>query len=479
MNSLTEKKRGSIYGAILFSLIFLFNPNVSVIDILPDFIAYFILARLFIYPADCAPHFEEARIAFRRLGWLNFFKFFGFMVMVLVKRADPTDNDIIPLVTFVFAVLELLLMVIAVKKTFDALFYLGNRSEALSTIRPFYLGKIRIRPEDVRNLSYFFAVFKCIVYFAPTPFLLTNTTLTPGGKLGIAEAFIIVLLLSHLLGIIVGIFWLIAMRKYALSIKAEGKFFYTLDKLLRENVEFDINKKIKLRSMFFALSVFSVASFFTLELALVESYDVNLIPHFIYALLLLLAVYKLAPFTKGALPAYISGGIYSLFSAVTYFVQCHFLTEYGYAKLITSSKARDFYPIVTWLSIAEFAALLAFLFFIWRMLHSFILKNTGINENSALQKSNDSYFGSLIKKNILFAVSGALAGIIKLISVIVHGSVKLVYSNTDGELQDAVVSPAVEWIGLAVTVFAFIYIGITLYFISTLKDEIKMKYEEA
>ena len=478
MNSFTEKKKGSFYGAILFSLIFLFNPNVSVIDILPDFVAYFVLARLFLYPSDCAPHFEEARLAFKRLGWLNFFKFFGFLVMILVKRENSSENDIIPLVTLVFAVLEVLLMVMAVKKTFDALFYLGNRSDALSTIRPFFIGKIKIRPEDARTLSYFFAVFKCLVYFLPTPFLLTNTSLTPSGRLTLAKGFIIVLLVSNLLGILVGIFWLITMRKYALSIKKEGKFFSTLDKLLKENFEFDINKKIKLRSISFALSVFSVASFFTLELSLVESYDVNLIPHFIYAALLLFAVYRLAQFTKGAKYAYICGGVYCLVSTVTYFVQSHFLTEYGYARLITSSKARAFYPVITALSIVEFASLIAFLFFIWRMLRSFIFAHTGIKEDS-VSETGDSYFGSLLKKNLIFFTVGALAGLIKLISVIVHGSVKLVYANTEGELQAAVVSPAVEWIGLVVAIFAFVYIGITLYFISTLKDEVKMKYEEA
>ena len=113
------------------------------------------------------------------------------------------------------------------------------------------------------------------------------------------------------------------------------------------------------------------------------------------------------------------------------------------------------------------------------MLHNFILAHTGINENSSDLKSNESYFGTLIKKNYIFLGVGILAGLMKLISVIVHGSVKLLYSDKGEELNDAIVSPSVEWIGLAVTVCAFIYIAVTLYFISTLKDEVKMKYEEA
>ena len=126
-----------------------------------------------------------------------------------------------------------------------------------------------------------------------------------------------------------------------------------------------------------------------------------------------------------------------------------------------------------------FIFLVAFLFFVARMLYSFIHAHTGINDNSSSLESNDSYFGSLKKKNIIFFGAGVLMGLSKLISVITHGSVRFIYSDSGEELLNAVVSPAVEWIGLAVTVCAAVYIGVTLYFISTLKDEVKMKYEEA
>lgn len=475
MNRETAKKQKSIYKTVIFSLIFLFNPNISVIDILPDFIAYFLLARVFLYAADRAPHFEEARIAFRRLGWLNFLKFFGLLIMIFVKSENSSENDIIPLVTLIFAVFEILLMIIAIQNTFNALFYLGNRADAVSTIAPFYVGKFKERPEDLKSLTYLFAVLKCFLYFIPTPFLLTSTSSV--GKVTFVKSFIIVLISSNVIGIIIGIIWLVLMRGYVNAVKKEGLFFPTLDKLLLANRDLDLSKKIKLRSIITALSVFSIASLFTLELSLVENYDVNLLPHFIYALILIFAVYKLAPFTHGAIPAYISGGIYFAVSLVTYVIQTSFLTEYGYARLLTSKAARAAYPPITVMSIIEFISLLVFLAFIAIMLRRFILENTGINESSSAEKSNESYYGSLLKKNFLFLGAGILAGLIKLISVILHGSVKIIYSSADEEISGAVVSPAVEWIGLAVAITAFIYIGVTLYFISTLKDEVKMRYE--
>ena len=55
-----KRKSGGYFPALVISLLLLFNPNVSIIDPLPDFIAFFILARLVERAADIAPHFEEA-----------------------------------------------------------------------------------------------------------------------------------------------------------------------------------------------------------------------------------------------------------------------------------------------------------------------------------------------------------------------------------------------------------------------------------
>ena len=478
MNQRIPKNRKSIYGAIIFSLIFLFNPSISVIDILPDFIAYFIIAKAFGFAADCAPHFEEACAAFKKLGWLNFCKVFGLLLMVFAKKNNPADNDIIPLVTLAFSVCEMLLTVLAVKHLFNGLFYLGNRGDAIATITPFRVGKFTFNCESARNLTFLFAVLKCLIYFLPTPFMLTYTSASTLVKK--ADMFVFTLIFCNVIGIAVGILWLSVMIRYANGIKKEGQFFPTLEKLLSLNRGFDLEKKIRLRSILSTLTVFSVSSFFTLELSLVENYDVNMIPHFLFAGIMTLGIYKLSRFTpkSKSAPALISGTVYFAVSAAAYAVQTYFLTEYGYAAITANKAARKFYPAVTWLSVLEFLSFALFIYFVYKMLRSFILTHTGINENSIDEESNEDYFGTLLKKNTIFLIAALALGFIKLLSVILHGKVKYIYSDSGEELMGTVVSPAVEWIGLAVTILAFAYIGITLYFISTLKDEVKMRYEE-
>ena len=71
MNATEKKQKSRVYTSVTVALVFLFNPNISVIDILPDFVAYFLLARAFLYASDCAPYFEEARIAFKSSGIIS------------------------------------------------------------------------------------------------------------------------------------------------------------------------------------------------------------------------------------------------------------------------------------------------------------------------------------------------------------------------------------------------------------------------
>ena len=117
-------------GWLIFAVVMLFNPNVNLIDILPDFIGFFNLAKFFEKAADCAPYFEEARSAFMKLGYISLAKIPALAIVVIVRSGNVIDNDIIALMALIFAVLELLYLIPVTKSLFDALTYLGERSEA-------------------------------------------------------------------------------------------------------------------------------------------------------------------------------------------------------------------------------------------------------------------------------------------------------------------------------------------------------------
>ena len=303
------KKHKKIYAPIIIALIFLFNPNISVVDVLPDFIGFIILARVFIRASDSAPYFEEARIAFKRLAWLNFFKLFGIIAIASVKRQNFSDNDIIPLVTLTFAICEAIISISAVRNIFDALFHIGERTTASATIIPFRtLGtNVRMSPDSLKIFNYFFVIFKCAIAFLPTLFLLSRVNPIGSSYVKITVLFPIVLVGSHIIGIIVGAIWLFLMIKYVSAIHKQSLFFDGLDFVFLESRGTSLEHKEKMRKIGFALSAFTVASVFTLELTLVESYDVNLLPHFIYGIILLFACRRLLPYAANKTGVTVSG----------------------------------------------------------------------------------------------------------------------------------------------------------------------------
>ena len=71
--SLKPKKTGKYLGLGIaaISAIFLFNPDVAIIDVLPDFIGYTLLAVALRFARDLSPHFENAWRKFRILPVLS------------------------------------------------------------------------------------------------------------------------------------------------------------------------------------------------------------------------------------------------------------------------------------------------------------------------------------------------------------------------------------------------------------------------
>ena len=119
---------------LVFSFVMLFNANINILDILPDFIAWFILAKLFERAADSAAYFEEARSAFLKLGWVSLMKIPALVIVLLIKGKNTLDNDVFALASFTFGVVEAILSVIAVRYIFEALFHLGERTDFKATL---------------------------------------------------------------------------------------------------------------------------------------------------------------------------------------------------------------------------------------------------------------------------------------------------------------------------------------------------------
>ncbi|HBJ19441.1 MAG TPA: hypothetical protein DDY70_06895, partial [Clostridiales bacterium] len=209
-------------------LIFLFLPNIHVIDFLPDFIACFLLAKYFSRAADISPYFNEAVASLKRLGWVNLARIPALFLVISVRAQNRADYDIIVLLSLVFAVGELLLSLQAAHYLFEAFFYLGERTTHPAFIKPFPYtkeGTRRIEPEALRSTTALFLIVKALASTAPEFLRLSTAKSDPGGSTLYVSGTIyypMILTFAFLLATVVGAIWLARALAYRRAILEDG-----------------------------------------------------------------------------------------------------------------------------------------------------------------------------------------------------------------------------------------------------------------
>ncbi len=471
---------GRSYALLIFSLVILFNTNINLIDFLPDFIAYFILAKLFERAADSASYFEEARMGFAKLGWLNFAKIPALILIMIIRGGNAADNDVFALFSFSFAVFEAILAVNAAKNIFAAMFHLGERTDLEVSILPFNapICKSRIlTPQALKEYTYFFIICKSIMYCLPDMFLLTKVTDT-GHVVTISKYYPYILILAQLLGTVVGVIWLVRILKYVKVIHADGGFEAALDCLASEDASLKFQTKSKIRSINSALTFIIITAFFSMELIFENFNRINILPHFLFGTLMIYAFYSLFKHSYKEKRILIFGALYVLLALITYVLTAYFYTSFDYTDLYKMEKAQTVYLFIMIFAVLELISLFPFLFYISRVYKSFILMNTGLDTESERYNERDrEYHAGLIKRSRIQCLLLAAVGVTQTVNVIFKRFVRLIFSDITDVTMPTITTSLVPWFNIVVTAASVIYIGYTLYFVSQLKEEVIMKYQ--
>jgi hypothetical protein len=116
-------------GLVCLSFVFLFNPMLAVIDLLPDVIGYLLLCIGISQLADMNYHFEEALRYFKRMILVSSIQLFSIFILFgfVTGRERPTT---ILLLTFTFAVIDVIFLIHAYNQFFEGFLYLGSRMDA-------------------------------------------------------------------------------------------------------------------------------------------------------------------------------------------------------------------------------------------------------------------------------------------------------------------------------------------------------------
>lgn len=482
-----NKKRG--VGALIFALVLLINPNIHTIDILPDFIAYFIIAKALGYAALRAPYFEEARGAFLKLGFLSLAKLPSFVIITSVRSGNVSDGDISALFAISFAAIEIWLSVVAIRNLFAAFYYLGERSDASSLLSPFAVSKRgrTMTPEGLESLSVAFAVTKCLGYLLPELLLLSKAVLVGSTQkvFNPARVYPYALILSLTVVLIFGIIFARRFSRYIRAIFAEGKFKSSLDLMCDEDKLTPLKMKLKVRDIRFSLTLIILAAFLSVDIRFENLYSVNLLPRVLFVLLLSYGATRICAHVEGGVRAVkISGCAAAILSLVAWVADTLFLTAYGYEGIAASMSVRMLYIPITVLYFSEAIVTVVLLLSVASLMKRFILTNTGILPTSDRYSIADRDYHRVLTRNIYIwfgfgtasAVSKALESLFRAFSRTKISGIVDDSSWFGEDVTGMLTVGLVPWFGVVLFALSALFIGYTLYLFRLLGDEAELKY---
>ena len=468
------KRSSQAFFLWVISLIFLFNPNISVVDPLPDFFAFYFISRLLLRAGDTAPYFEEARRSAIHLTWLGVAKLASLFVIAIVRGANNSDFDIVALFSLVFMAGEIIISVNFIRNLFRALFYLGERGDKPSIYTKLKDGtRFSVDPDVLCNVSYLFVVVKCLSYSLPFMLLLTNdpyaSAASPRGL------FPTVLTITALLTLAIGLVWLIhAIRYAALTVKS-GDFDSALDNMMSDEARYTFERKKLVRALSSVPTLFALASVFSLQIAFSGYRNINIVPNLIIGVLFFILATKLED-KKTRLPLMISSLVYAAASATAHLFHIRFLRQFEYFELLKSEDARRAYLSVEIWGAIEFIAFVAMTLFLLLALRRFLLDNTGISRNSEKYRETDRRFHrSILARTYVMIALGALSGAARFLSVFINSEVQLVQLNPNDFVAEAIPAPSLPWFGALAFFIAIIYIAYSFYHASYIKEELRAK----
>ena len=403
-----NQKKGLITVAFIWAFVFLFNPNLNIVDILPDFIGYAILYVALSKLSLLNETIELAQKGFFRALCLDVAKLVC-VVFVFGMQNPEEQNTLLLLSSFVFAVGELLILIPAFGNLFSGLINLGYKYDNTSVLGYRNERSKKNRTEKIRSFTVFFLIVKVAMATLPEFSVLSthnyddmSSTIEIYTFVGLLRSFAVICAL------IVGVVWLFRVAAYFRAVKKDTAFSsaiaddYKLNVLPRESLF--VRKSVKLMFLFFCM-----AALLCVDLR-IGSF--NVIVDVLAAVTLIVSFFATKRYLGNAYKSIIPFVVYGVISLIAVIFEFRFFGEYYYAEIWRDNEAYSSYVIMLVWSLLD---AIAFLFAVWgmsNMLRKVIKEHTGFYVPSASVNVEDKIkrvHGELNKKVCLLYVTGVLA----------------------------------------------------------------------
>jgi len=312
---------------IIIGLIFLINPNIATLDVLPDFIGYILILLGTNKLYDLSSKIQESRKPFFILLFVSVAKLLS---VALIPIIDPKEYTWILIFTMCFSVAEAIISIIAFYKLFQGFSYLGMMygcKPAYNTTNTFGMTVLFISIKSVLSFVPFFSYLKTVYDdFTDTQ------KIDPPLNFDAFQLFNIIVVFAF------GVLWFLLMRSYFNDIIKNNTLVLSLENEYRKKI-LSNTPLLTYRALRVFLLLLTIAVFFVIDLR----FDgVDILPDFVSAALFFsAALFMLKRYKRHCkIMALLSIG-YFLFSLAGWIMSALFTAKYfdysfnlGYSEVV-------------------------------------------------------------------------------------------------------------------------------------------------
>ena len=411
MNNVKNNKNNISFGLVCFALVFLCNPNIAVIDILPDFLGYMILSFALVKLADINENVAEAHKGFRRMILIDAGKLIS-LIWIFGISLTTEKNTSLLLWSCVFGILELIMAIPAFIKLFKGLAELGDLHENVAIIGA--KGKRRTPTDKLRNLTVFFISIKAIFAFLPELADLTSAEYYENHGLTNLYRYIgIMRFLAFLPVLVGGLYWIIRCVVYFTQVSKDKPFMNAINTYYRANILPRSGIFIK-RRVNTALVLLLAALVLSADIRIEH---VNFFPDIISAaLFIIFFAYASRKFATSAVLPIVFSICYAVTAVISSVLEAKFFDEFSFSSIYRDTAAYSAYTSMTVVSVLNTLFFAVVAVFSAVVLIRITREHTGVivgdsRVNSEAKKSMaDAIHGEMNKHMLLcFVFIGAYA----------------------------------------------------------------------
>ncbi len=463
------------FGLIFVGLIFLFNPDIAVIDVIPDLFGYLFITLGLKYLRDMCPHLELASERFSKMILLGAAKLFSVAFIFGLTNFD-TRPTMILLFAFCFAVVELIVAIPAWNALFDGVVYLSQRTMEGVALKTDRFG--RDYTAKIKKATIFFIWSKNILAVVPEFASLSgqaydDTAFDWSRFIGLFRILAIAAVL------VIGTSWLIRALRYFWQVGNDAPFVLALKEKYCTEVASKAGMFVR-RNIKRALAAATIACLLCVDLffSLPQYMDVlDILPDFVCGAAFIIVFALLRSFSViKAKRGIIISAVYTVVAMISWILNNRFVHEFTYRRVWKDSDAYgEFFTLDLPLSVIEAILFVCVMFALFAVLRDVMAGHCGYLPDSLSEdyrKGREiAIMRELTKKLIpvgIFAVAVSVCNAISGVMMSLPGF-------ASGEGSNALIIVSEMW-WIITLVFSLLLAAAFWSFSGAVNDEVDSRY---